>query len=170
MRPKKTKKIKRALERLQHTFLFRRPFQLLLDEKTMAFLDKTRFQMTVINKAFHYPKLFTSRCLYRKYRAALQANEIENGQDALLSSGSEKTSNRGEMAKHVEIRECLHKEPVDAYECLRKFVRSSNKNHYFMCCSLPDMDRYRALSKVPIVVFKHNSTVLLDLSNFDVRN
>ncbi|ELA47687.1 hypothetical protein VCUG_00769 [Vavraia culicis subsp. floridensis] len=93
MRPKKSKKVRKALQKLQRSFSFRKPFQLLFDDALMAHLDKVKFPITVINNTFDYPKLFTSRCLYRKYHSMDNKNAVEKEEN---SANDHQTDENGE--------------------------------------------------------------------------
>lgn len=94
MRPKKSKKVRKTLQKLQRSFSFRKPFQLLFDDALMAHLDKVNFPITVINNTFDYPKLFTSRCLYRKYHSKDNTNAMEKEEN---SANDHQTDENGEL-------------------------------------------------------------------------
>ncbi|ELQ74247.1 putative proteins of PilT/Vapc superfamily [Trachipleistophora hominis] len=197
MRPKKSKKIRKALQKLERSFAFRKPFQLLLDDMLLAYLDKVNFPITVINNTFNYPKLFTSRCLYKKcygkgeksdnsvkendkhesesvksklpeITEALKEEENEHKTQSVKLQGNQTSKTAMKFAKHIEIRNCLHKNEVTPAECIRKFVKKSNANHYFLGCILNN-NKYKGLKNVPLVIFRRNGTLLLDTDSFDKK-
>lgn len=200
MRPKKTKKIRKSLEKLQHNFFFRKPFQILLDDSVITYLEKAKFPITVINNTFTYPKIFTTRCIYKKHYTKSMPTTVvdENAQNQfpteeitedvkflnendilhkkaktnkLDDNNVEALKNekkRYSFAKHLGIRNCLHKTEVDSSECIKKFVRKNNKNHYFIG-SLFNNNKYSGLKNVPLMIFNRSDTIILDLNNFYLK-
>jgi U3 small nucleolar RNA-associated protein 23 len=107
---KQNKRVLKMLWRLD----YRIPYQVVLDDE---FLTRFNMSMLRLRHLIHLfrsePKLFITRCIYRRYR-------------------DERREFKHDLSGYCEIIKCKHTEVEDPERCLRDTVKRDNRHHYIL--------------------------------------
>lgn len=142
---------KRILKTLQKAG-FRSPYQIVVEDTFLTAVSKSMLRLGHLTNLFRgQPKLFITRCTYR-------------------SRGKEKREERG-VSKYLEIMGCSHEDGTSSFDCLRKIMKTSNRNHYILASNSDEMMEMGREKKVPVLTCKRGSLALsADVEGMCTRN
>lgn len=96
---------------------FREPFQLLLDDSFITYMNKFKKKYKHLVEFFkHEPKLFFTKCIHNKYKSF--KNKFEN-----------------DISDNCQIINCKHKEDREPLKCYKSIFKKGNKHNYILATS-----------------------------------
>ncbi|QEU60364.1 Utp23 [Kluyveromyces lactis] len=153
MRQKRAKSYRKQMLVYNHTFKFRQPYQVLVDDQLV---------LETFNSSFDFVK-----GLQRTLQAEVKPMITQCCMQSLYQ-----TNNQGaiDAAKQFERRRCNHdpKEPKSVLECLTSVVDVNGKNKHRYVVATQDVEIRRRLRKIPGVplVYMNRSVMVMEpLSN-----
>ncbi|CCE64852.1 hypothetical protein TPHA_0J00280 [Tetrapisispora phaffii CBS 4417] len=158
MRQKRAKSYKKQMVVYNHTFKFREPYQILVDEQ-------------IVQDSFE-----SNYNLYRNLRKTLQAENIKVMITQCCMQKLYTTSNQEliDEAKRFERRRCNHsiKDPKEPLECIESIVNIDGQNKHRYVVATQNMELRRKLRRVPGVPILHLSRsvmIMEPISDSSVR-
>lgn len=147
MRQKRAKSYRKQLLVYNHTFKFRQPYQVIVDDQIVTETDGSKYDLY--------------KGLERTLQAEVKVMITQCCMQALYASGNQHAI---ESAKRYERRRCNHppKDPKTPMECIESIVNINgvNKHRYIVACQ--DIDIRRKLRRVPGVPLVHlNRSVMV---------
>ncbi|CCD26794.1 rRNA-binding ribosome biosynthesis protein UTP23 NDAI_0I02250 [Naumovozyma dairenensis CBS 421] len=146
MRQKRAKSYRKQLLVYNHTFKFRAPYQVLVDNQIVLDCSNSNYDLAkgLKNTLQSEVKVMITQC-------CMQALYEENNQDAI------------ELARRFERRRCNHnpKEPKTAIECIESVVNINGQNKHRYVVASQDLATRRKLRQVPGVPLIHISRAVM---------
>ncbi|CCF55942.1 hypothetical protein KAFR_0A05060 [Kazachstania africana CBS 2517] len=142
MRQKRAKSYRKQLLVYSHTFKFREPYQVLVDNEIVTVSSNSNFDLV--------------KGLKRTLQAEVKPMITQCCMQALYET---RDQNAIDMAKGFERRRCNHppKEPKTPIECVLSVVNVNGKNKHRYVVASQDIDIRRQLRRVPGVPLVHIS-------------
>ncbi|XP_062846629.1 rRNA-processing protein UTP23 homolog [Trichomycterus rosablanca] len=156
MKIKRQKHAKKTISFYKYNFGFREPFQILIDGTFCQAALKNKIQIKE-----QIPKYFMGEVQLCTTKCALK--ELETLSKDLYGAKL--------ILQRFQIRQCKHKEPIPASECLQSMLGERNPHHYFVATQ--DRDLTAALMKipgVPLIYIVLNTMVLDKPSDCSVKH
>jgi U3 small nucleolar RNA-associated protein 23 len=152
MRQKRAKQYRKQMLVYQHTFKFREPYQVIVDDEIVLGCSKASFDL--------------GKGLERTLQAEVKPMITQCCIQKLYETRDQKSI---DMAKSFERRRCNHppKDPIPPHECIKSIVNISGENkHRYVVASDNDKLRYslRKLPGVPLVYMNRSVMVMEPLS------
>jgi U3 small nucleolar RNA-associated protein 23 len=152
MRQKRAKQYRKQMLVYQHTFKFREPYQVIVDDEIVLGCSKASFDL--------------GKGLERTLQAEVKPMITQCCIQKLYETRDQRAI---DMAKSFERRRCNHppKDPIPPHECIKSIVNISGENkHRYVVASDNDKLRYslRKLPGVPLVYMNRSVMVMEPLS------
>lgn len=135
---KGNKKVMKMIQKLG----FRSPYQVVVENDFVAALNRNMLRLKHVTNLFKsQPKLFITRCTYRKY---------------------EKDKKRkNDFSKYLEILNCGHETTKEPLQCLKKIMKKSNRNHYILGSNCPEITAaIGTQKKIPVLKCRKGTLIL----------
>lgn len=149
MRQKRAKSYRKQMLVYNHTFKFREPYQVLVDDQIVMGTYKSSFDL--------------AKGLKRTLQAEVKPMITQCCMQALYAT---KDQGAIEMAKTYERRRCNHppKEPKTSLECIESVVNFNGKNKHRYVVATQDIDIRRKLRRVPGVplIYMNRSVMVME--------
>ncbi|CCK70950.1 rRNA-binding ribosome biosynthesis protein UTP23 KNAG_0F02880 [Huiozyma naganishii CBS 8797] len=146
MRQKRAKSYRKQLLVYNHTFRFREPYQVILDDEIVLQATESKFDLY--------------KALQRTVQAEVKLMITQCCMQALYATNNRQAI---DMAKRYERRRCNHppKDPKSPFECIESVVdiKGENKHRYIVACQ--NIDLRRKLRRVPGVPLIHVSRAVM---------
>ncbi|KAF9764986.1 rRNA-processing protein UTP23 like protein [Nosema granulosis] len=117
---------------------FRHPFQLLLDDSFIIYMNKFKKRYKHLTELFkNEPKLFFTKCIHKKYTESGNLFETD-------------------ISDNCQIIDCKHKDNADVLKCYKSIFKKGNKNNYILATSDKDVFKeYSDKTGIPILRFSN---------------
>ncbi|EMG48871.1 UTP23 rRNA-processing protein UTP23 [Candida maltosa Xu316] len=147
MRQKRAKAYKKQMSVYTHTFKFREPYQIIVDNEIVSLCQTSAFD---ISKGF-------TRTIQAEHKPMITQCCIQ----ALYDS---KNQNAIDMAKSFERRKCNHREPIDPSDCILSIVDIKGENKHRYVVATQDLNLRKKLRKVPGVplIYMNRSVMVME--------
>ncbi|KAM9494091.1 rRNA-processing protein UTP23 homolog [Clarias gariepinus] len=147
MKIKRQKHAKKTISFYKYNFGFREPFQILIDGTFCQAALKNKIQIKE-----QLPKYFMGEVQLCTTKCALK--ELETLSKDLYGAKL--------ILQRFQVRNCRHKEPVSASQCLLSMLGEKNPHHYFIATQ--DRELTTALMEIPGVplIYIILNTMVLD--------
>ncbi|RLV91835.1 rRNA-processing protein UTP23 [Spathaspora sp. JA1] len=155
MRQKRAKSYKKQMTVYHHTFKFRSPYQVLLDNELVLNVSQSSYNvMNGLTKTIQgeIKPMITQCCV-----------------QALYDSKDQKAI---DLAKTFERRRCNHREPIDPADCIESVVdiNGVNKHRYVVACqNLSLRKKLRKIPGVPMIFMNRSVMVMEPLSDVSAK-
>ncbi|KAF7683271.1 rRNA-processing protein UTP23 [Astathelohania contejeani] len=142
MRINKLKKTKKELIFLEKTHGFRKPYQILCEDKFVSRFGKYKLTPRLFESLLGKDcKLFITECSYKQF---LSRNETDN-----------------RLIKHIKIKNCNHTGDKSTFECINEIVGTNNRFHYFIACDDKSIiENFNNHLHIPFIKLKGSALVL----------
>ncbi|XP_051949330.1 rRNA-processing protein UTP23 homolog [Xyrauchen texanus] len=132
MKIKRQKHAKKTISFYKYNFLFRQPFQILIDGTFCQAALKNKIQIKE-----QLPKYLMGEIQLCTTNCALK--ELETLPKELYGAKL--------ILQRFQVRQCKHKDPLPASQCLLSMLGEANPHHYFIATQ--DQELTTALKKIP---------------------